>query len=64
VIATTRAPARPDCVLAAVKTNARYIGCLSPSKDVLIETMLGELVVVEERIAAWHRSGRGSLWAS
>jgi xanthine dehydrogenase accessory factor len=44
-----------DCVLAAVKTRARYIGVLgSRRKTVLLENMLREEGVDDARIRAIH----------
>lgn len=53
VIATRGHKLDADCVLQAVKTNARYIGLLgSRRKTVLIEQMLREEGVADDRIAA------------
>ncbi len=53
VIATRGHKLDADCVMQAVRTNARYIGLLgSRRKTVLIEQMLREEGVSEERIAA------------
>lgn len=55
VVATRGHKMDGDCVLAAVKTNARYIGLLgSRRKTILIAEMLREAGVSEERIAAVH----------
>jgi xanthine dehydrogenase accessory factor len=55
VIATRGHKLDADCVLAAVKTNARYIGLLgSRRKTVLIEEMLREAGVADDRIAVIH----------
>jgi xanthine dehydrogenase accessory factor len=55
VIATRGHKLDADCILAAVKTRARYIGLLgSRRKTVLIEKMLGEEGVEEARIRAIH----------
>ena len=53
VIATRGHKLDADCVLAAVRTPARYIGLLgSRRKTVLIQTMLREQGVAEDRISA------------
>jgi len=53
VIATRGHKLDADCVLQAVKTNARYIGLLgSRRKTVLIEQLLRDEGVAEDRIAA------------
>lgn len=53
VVATRGHKLDGDCILAAVRTNARYIGLLgSRRKAVLIAQMLREHDVPEERIAA------------
>ncbi len=53
VVATRGHKLDADCVLAAVKTPARYIGLLgSRRKTVLIAEMLREQGVPEERIQA------------
>jgi xanthine dehydrogenase accessory factor len=53
VIATRGHKLDADCVVEAVKTNARYIGLLgSRRKTVLIEQMLRDLGVADDRIAA------------
>lgn len=55
VIATRGHKMDGDCVLAAVRTNARYIGLLgSRRKTILIAEMLREVGISEERIAAVH----------
>jgi xanthine dehydrogenase accessory factor len=55
VIATRGHKMDADCVLAAAKTGARYIGLLgSRRKTVLIADMLREAGISEERIAAIH----------
>ena len=55
VIATRGHKLDADCVLAAVKTNARYIGLLgSRRKTILIEELLAEHGVAEERVRAIH----------
>jgi xanthine dehydrogenase accessory factor len=55
VIATRGHKLDADCVLAAVQTNARYIGLLgSRRKTVLIEKMLRENGVEDDRIAVIH----------
>jgi xanthine dehydrogenase accessory factor len=44
-----------DCVMAAIRTGARYIGLLgSRRKTVLIEEMLREARIAEDRIAVIH----------
>jgi len=44
-----------DCVLAAARTNVRYIGLLgSRRKTVLIADLLREHGIAEDRIAAIH----------
>jgi xanthine dehydrogenase accessory factor len=53
VIATRGHKLDADCVLAAARTNVRYIGLLgSRRKTVLIGEMLREHGIPEERIAA------------
>jgi xanthine dehydrogenase accessory factor len=53
VIATRGHKLDADCVVEAVNTNARYIGLLgSRRKTVLIEQMLRDLGVADDRIAA------------
>jgi xanthine dehydrogenase accessory factor len=53
VIATRGHKLDADCVLSAAGTTARYIGVLgSRRKTILIEAMLREAGVAEERIAA------------
>jgi xanthine dehydrogenase accessory factor len=55
VIATRGHKLDAECVQAAVKTKARYIGLLgSRRKTVLVEEMLREQGVADERIAAIH----------
>jgi xanthine dehydrogenase accessory factor len=55
VIATRGHKLDADCVLAAVQTNAQYIGLLgSRRKTVLIEKMLREQGIVDDRIAVIH----------
>jgi len=55
VIATRGHKLDGDCVLAAAKTNARYIGLLgSRRKTVLIERMLREAGIGEARLGAIH----------
>ena len=55
VIATRGHKLDADCVLAAVKTHARYIGLLgSRRKTILIADMLREAGVAEDRIRAIH----------
>jgi xanthine dehydrogenase accessory factor len=55
VIATRGHKLDADCVLAAVKTHARYIGLLgSRRKTILIEEMLKEAGVQDERVRAIH----------
>jgi xanthine dehydrogenase accessory factor len=55
VIATRGHKLDGDCVVAAVKTNARYIGLLgSRRKTVLIEQMLREIGVDPARASAIH----------
>ena len=55
VIATRGHKMDADCVLAAVKTEARYIGLLgSRRKTVLIADMLREEGIGEDRVAAIH----------
>jgi len=55
VIATRGHKLDADCVLAAARSNARYIGLLgSRRKTVLIEAMLREAGVPAERLAAIH----------
>jgi xanthine dehydrogenase accessory factor len=55
VIATRGHKLDSDCIVAAVKTNARYIGLLgSRRKTVLIEQMLREIGVDASRAAAIH----------
>jgi xanthine dehydrogenase accessory factor len=55
VIATRGHKLDGDCVLAAVQTNARYIGLLgSRRKAVLIADMLREAGVPQARIDAIH----------
>jgi len=55
VIATRGHKLDADCVLAAVKTKARYIGLLgSRRKTVLIEEMLKEHGVADDRVQAIH----------
>ncbi|HEX5068971.1 MAG TPA: XdhC family protein [Vicinamibacterales bacterium] len=55
VVATRGHKLDGDCVLAAVRTNARYIGLLgSRRKAVLIEDMLREAGVPQARIDAIH----------
>jgi xanthine dehydrogenase accessory factor len=55
VIATRGHKLDADCVLAAARTNARYIGLLgSRRKTILIEEMLREQGVPEDRLAAIH----------
>ena len=52
VIATRGHKLDADCVLAAVQTNAQYIGLLgSRRKTVLIEKMLREQGIADDRIA-------------
>ena len=55
VIATRGHKLDADCVLAAARTNARYIGLLgSRRKTILIEEMLREQGIPDERIAVIH----------
>jgi xanthine dehydrogenase accessory factor len=55
VIATRGHKLDADCVLAAVKTKARYIGLLgSRRKTILIEEMLKEHGVADDRVRAIH----------
>jgi xanthine dehydrogenase accessory factor len=55
VIATRGHKLDADCVLAAVKTKARYIGLLgSRRKTILIEQMLKEHGVDDDRVKAIH----------
>lgn len=55
VVATRGHKLDGDCVLAAVRTGARYIGLLgSRRKTILIEEMLREQGVPEDRIRAVH----------
>ena len=55
VIATRGHKLDADCILAAVRTEARYIGLLgSRRKTVLIEELLHEHGVADERIHAIH----------
>ena len=55
VVATRGHKLDGDCILAAVKTRARYIGLLgSRRKAVLIANMLREEGVSEERIKSVH----------
>jgi xanthine dehydrogenase accessory factor len=55
VIATRGHKLDADCVMAAIKTDARYIGLLgSRRKTVLIDEMLREAGVPAERMAAIH----------
>ena len=55
VIATRGHKLDADCVLAAVKTKARYIGLLgSRRKTILIEEMLKEHGVADDRVKAIH----------
>jgi xanthine dehydrogenase accessory factor len=55
VIATRGHKLDADCVLAAARTSAQYIGLLgSRRKTILIEEMLREQGVPEERIAVIH----------
>jgi xanthine dehydrogenase accessory factor len=55
VIATRGHKLDADCVLAAARTNARYIGLLgSRRKTILIEEMLREQGIPEDRIAVIH----------
>jgi xanthine dehydrogenase accessory factor len=55
VVATRGHKMDADCVLAAVKTNARYIGLLgSRRKTVLIAEMLREHGIGDDRVAAIH----------
>ena len=55
IVATRGHKMDADCVLAAAKTNARYVGLLgSRRKTVLIADMLREHGVAGERIAAIH----------
>ena len=55
VVATRGHKLDGDCVLAAVRTSARYIGLLgSRRKTILIEEMLREHGVPEDRIRAVH----------
>jgi xanthine dehydrogenase accessory factor len=55
VIATRGHKLDADCVLAAVKTRVPYIGLLgSRRKTVLVETMLRDAGVAEDRIAVIH----------
>lgn len=55
VVATRGHKMDADCVLAAAKTNARYIGLLgSRRKTVLIAEMLREHGIGDDRVAAIH----------
>jgi len=55
VIATRGHKMDADCVLAAAKTSARYIGLLgSRRKTILIADMLREAGIAEDRISAIH----------
>ena len=55
VIATRGHKLDADCVLAAVKTKARYIGLLgSRRKTILIEEMLKEHGIADDRVKAIH----------
>jgi len=55
VVATRGHKLDADCVLAAIGTNARYIGLLgSRRKTVLIEKMLRENGIADDRIAVIH----------
>jgi xanthine dehydrogenase accessory factor len=55
IVATRGHKLDGDCVVAAVKTNARYIGLLgSRRKTVLIEQMLREIDVEPARVSAIH----------
>ena len=55
VVATRGHKMDADCVLAATRTNVRYIGLLgSRRKTVLIADMLRENGIAEDRIAAVH----------
>jgi xanthine dehydrogenase accessory factor len=55
VVATRGHKMDADCVLAAARTNVRYIGLLgSRRKTVLIQNLLREHGVPEERMAAIH----------
>ena len=55
VIATRGHKLDADCVMAVVKTNAQYIGLLgSRRKTVLIEKMLREEGIADDRIAVIH----------
>ncbi len=55
VIATRGHKLDADCVLAAARTNARYIGLLgSRRKTVLVEEMLRREGIADDRIAVIH----------
>lgn len=55
VIATRGHKLDADCMLAAIRTNARYIGLLgSRRKTILIEEMLREAGVPDDRLAVVH----------